>query len=168
MAGTIELKDHCAVLGVPRDAMPALTKRADRKLTRNYHPDVSKLPHTEERFKAVPEVNHVLMDAEKRAADDSVGNVGAGADSERRDFQPPPGRDAGFEFSGAEGEANASDHSALFEALFGRQANRANNAKHAKRTNQANQVNRVNHANLQDHARAAPRKAVAKTTTPGC
>ncbi len=112
----MQFKDYYKTLGVARDAAPEDIKRAYRKLARKFHPDVSKLPNTEERFKEVAEAHEVLMDAEKRAAYDAVGTAGAAG----QDFQPPPGWDAGFEFTGANSGADAADHSAFFEALFGR------------------------------------------------
>ncbi len=116
MRSSMQFKDYYATLGVPRDASADDIKRAYRKLARKYHPDVSKLPDTEERFKAVSEAHEVLMDAEKRAAYDAIGTPGTAG----HEFRPPPGWDAGFEFSGADEGANFTDHSAFFEALFGR------------------------------------------------
>jgi curved DNA-binding protein len=116
MRSSMQFKDYYATLGVPRDASADDIKRAYRKLARKYHPDVSKLPDTEERFKEVSEAHEVLMDAEKRAAYDAIGTPGAAG----QEFRPPPGWDAGFEFSGGEQGADFADHSAFFEALFGR------------------------------------------------
>ncbi len=112
----MQFKDYYSILGVARDAKPEEIKRAYRKLARKYHPDVSKLPDAEERFKEASEAHEVLMDAEKRAAYDAVGTPGPGA----REFRPPPGWDTGFEFSGADAGADFADHSDFFEALFGR------------------------------------------------
>jgi curved DNA-binding protein len=112
----MEFKDYYATLGVARDAAPEEIKRAYRKLARKYHPDVSKLPDAEARFKEVNEAHEVLIDAERRAAYDAVGQPGTNG----QDFQPPPGWDAGFEFSGGPGDEGFADHSAFFEALFGR------------------------------------------------
>jgi curved DNA-binding protein len=114
----MQFKDYYAILGVPRDAAPEDIKRAYRKLARKYHPDVSKLPDTEERFKEIGEAHEVLMDAEKRAAYDAVGAGG----SPGQEFQPPPDWNTGFEFSGRDAGAGFGDHSDFFEALFGRQA----------------------------------------------
>ena len=112
----MQFKDYYAILGVPRDAAPEDIKRAYRKLARKYHPDVSKLPDTEDRFKEVNEANEVLNDAEKRAAYDAVGQPGAA----EHEFRPPPGWDTGYEFSGAGFGGDDAEHSAFFEALFGR------------------------------------------------
>jgi len=113
----MEFKDYYKIMGVDRDATQDEIKRAYRKLARKYHPDVSKEPDAEARFKEVGEAYEVLKDPEKRAAYDQLGaNWKAG-----QEFHPPPGWDAGFEFSG--GGFTGGDTSAFsdfFEALFGR------------------------------------------------
>lgn len=63
-------KDHYATLGVPRNATPEAIKKAYRKLARQYHPDVSREPLAELRFKEVGEAYAILRDAEKRYAYD--------------------------------------------------------------------------------------------------
>ena len=49
----MEFKDYYKVMGVARDATEAQIKQAYRKLARKYHPDVSKEPDAEARFKEV-------------------------------------------------------------------------------------------------------------------
>ena len=113
----MEFKDYYATLGVERSATPDEIKRAYRKLARKYHPDVSKEPDAEARFKEVAEAYEALGDAEKRAAYDDVGK----RYNRGQEFQPPPGWESGFEFSGRDfGGGEAFDHSDFFEALFGR------------------------------------------------
>lgn len=116
----MQYKDYYATLGVARDASADDIKRAYRKLARKYHPDVSKEADAEARFKEVAEAWEVLQDAEKRAAYDEVGRRW-----QQRGAEPPPGWDAGFEFSGAGDGFDAGGfgaHSDFFEALFGRAA----------------------------------------------
>lgn len=113
----MKFKDYYETFGVPRDATQDDIKRAYRKLARKFHPDVSKDPEAEVRFKELGEAYAVLKDPEKRAAYDQVGSQWQAG----QDFQPPPGWDAGFEFTGRE-SGNGMDHSDFFEALFGRHA----------------------------------------------
>lgn len=113
----MEYKDYYKILGVKRDAALDEIKRAYRRLARKYHPDVSKEPNCEERFKEVGEAYEVLKDPQKRAAYD---RLGAGW-RDGQEFRPPPNWDAGFEFSGGPG---AADFSSFFEELFGRGAGR--------------------------------------------
>jgi curved DNA-binding protein len=112
----VQFKDYYQVMGVKRDATQDEIKRAYRKLARKYHPDVSKEPDAEVRFKEVGEAYEVLKDPEKRAAYDQLGaNWKAG-----QDFRPPPDWDAGFEFHGGGfSGADASRFSDFFESLFG-------------------------------------------------
>ena len=81
----MKYKDYYAALGVPRDASEDAIKKAYRKLARQYHPDVSKTPDAEAKFKEVGEAYATLKDPEKRAAYDQLGQRGAG-----EDFSPPP------------------------------------------------------------------------------
>ena len=89
--------DYYAVLGVARDASDADIKKAYRRLARQYHPDVSKDPEGERKFKEVAEAYATLRDPEKRAAYDQLGVHRPG-----EEFQPPPdwgrryGGDSGF------------------------------------------------------------------------
>lgn len=66
-------QDYYSTLGVSRDASPEDIKKAYRNLARKYHPDVSKEPDAEERFKEVNAAYEVLADAEKRAMYDRYG-----------------------------------------------------------------------------------------------
>lgn len=115
----MDYQDYYKVMGVERDATQDQIKRAYKKLARKYHPDVSKDAKAETRFKEVGEAYQVLKDPEKRAAYDQLGkNWQSG-----QDFNPPPGWDAGFEYSGA-GDAggaggDSADFSDFFESLFG-------------------------------------------------
>ena len=113
----MKFKDYYETLGVPRSALQDDIKHAYRKLARKFHPDVSKDPDAEARFKELGEAYAVLKDPEKRTAYDQMGSQWKAG----QDFQPPPGWDAGFEFSGGEfGGAAGADHRDFFEALFGR------------------------------------------------
>jgi curved DNA-binding protein len=110
-------KDYYAVMGVDRDASQDEIKRAYRKLARKYHPDVSKEPDAEARFKELGEAYEVLKDPEKRTAYDGLGkNWQAG-----QDFSPPPDWNEGFEFHGGGFTGATSEQfSDFFDSLFGR------------------------------------------------
>jgi len=113
------VKDYYEVLGVPSGASLDDIKHAYRRLARKYHPDVSTASDAEARFKEIGEAYAVLKDPEKRAAYDDVVARGAGA----ADFQPPPGWDAGFEFSGRDFDVGGGiDQGDLLDALFRSQA----------------------------------------------
>ena len=112
----MEFKDYYKVMGVARDATEAQIKQAYRKLARKFHPDVSKEPDAEARFKEVGEAYEVLRSPEKRAAYDQLGS----GPRPGQDFRPPPDFGTGFEFSGAGPSEGAGDYSDFFESLFGR------------------------------------------------
>ncbi len=112
----MEYKDYYKILGVARNASPDDIKRAFRKLARKYHPDVSKEPNAEARFKEVNEAAEVLRDAEKRAAYDALGSGWQAG----QEFRPPPGRGPGaqhreFRFS----QGDSAQFSDFFSTLFG-------------------------------------------------
>ena len=112
----MEFKDYYKLLDVDRTAKADDIKSAYRKLARKYHPDVSKEPQAEARFKEIGEAYEVLQDTEKRAAYDQLGNRWRAG----QEFTPPPDWAAGFEFTpGGASAADATDYSDFFSALFG-------------------------------------------------
>jgi len=113
----MKYKDYYSVLGVDRNASADDIKRAYRKLARKYHPDVSKEPNAEEKFKEVAEAYETLKDPEKRAAFDQLGSFQPG-----QDFRPPP--DWWKQFSDAQPEFEDVDLADLFAGLSGRAGHR--------------------------------------------
>lgn len=71
-------RDYYDVLGVARGADEAEVKKAFRRLARELHPDVSKDPDAEARFKELAEAYEVLSDPDKRARYDRFGHEGVG------------------------------------------------------------------------------------------
>ena len=76
--------DYYKTLGLERNATEADIKKAYRSLAHKYHPDVSKEPDAENKFKEVAEAYATLKDPEKRAAYDNLGQHRQGDD-----FVPP-------------------------------------------------------------------------------
>src|SRR5256885_10155466 len=70
-------RDYYEVLGISRTATAEEIKFAYRSLARKYHPDVSKEPQADSRFKEINEAYEVLSQEEKRRIYDTYGHQGA-------------------------------------------------------------------------------------------
>jgi len=64
-------------LGVSKNASQDEIKKAYRKLSKKYHPDINKEPGAEDKYKEVQEAYETLSDEQKRAAYDQYGAAGA-------------------------------------------------------------------------------------------
>lgn len=134
----MEFKDYYGVLKVPSSASHDEIKRAYRKLARKYHPDVTKDPNGEARFKELAEAYEALGDAPKRKAYDAA--VARHQRGEAFDTSAEAGARAQNAWPGSSGNGagdglgNGSDmdHSDFFESLFG-QAARAAGSRDAPR-----------------------------------
>jgi curved DNA-binding protein len=113
----MEFKDYYDTLGVSEDAPADEIKKTYRKLARKYHPDVSKEPDAETKFKDLGEAYEVLRDPGKRAEYDQLRQYGSGQSGE---FEPPPGWSASSQFGGGGFTgADASQFSDFFGSIFG-------------------------------------------------
>ena len=103
-------------LGLSKDASQDEIKRAYRKLSKKYHPDINKEPGAEEKYKEILEAYETLSDAQKRAAYDQYGPDGANGFGGQGSFG---GFDGGAGFGGFED---------IFLSFFGGGATRNPNA----------------------------------------
>lgn len=100
----MDKRDYYEILGVSKTASEQEIKSAFRKLAKKYHPDVSKEPDAEAKFKEAQEAYAVLSDADKRRQYDQFGHAA---------FQNGgAGGAAGFDFSDF-------DFSDIFGDIFG-------------------------------------------------
>ena len=103
-------------LGVSKDDSQDEIKRAYRKMSKKYHPDINKEPGAEEKYKEVQEAYETLSDDQKRAAYDQYGPDGANGFGGQGGFG---GFDGGAGFGGFED---------IFSSFFGGGATRNPNA----------------------------------------
>ena len=103
-------------LGVSKDASLDEIKRAYRKMSKKYHPDINKEPGAEEKYKEVQEAYETLSDDQKRAAYDQYGPDGANG------FGGQGG------FGGFDGGAGFGGFEEIFSSFFGGGATRNPNA----------------------------------------
>lgn len=68
-------RDFYEVLGVSKTASKDEIKKAYRKLSKKYHPDINKEPDADEKFKEVKEAYEVLSDDSKRSHYDQFGHT---------------------------------------------------------------------------------------------
>lgn len=106
----MDYKDYYKIMGVSRDAAAKDIKMAYRRLARKYHPDLSKEPKAEEKFKELGEAYEVLKDPEKRKIYDQYGNDW----EQRQRAQSAPSGPAWDDLN-----ANHQYSSDFFESLFG-------------------------------------------------
>jgi molecular chaperone DnaJ len=68
-------RDYYEVLGISNSASKDEIKKAYRKLSKKYHPDINKEPDADEKFKEVKEAYEVLSDDQKRSHYDQFGHT---------------------------------------------------------------------------------------------
>lgn len=98
------MTDYYEILGVDKNAGKDEIKGAFRKLARQHHPDVSKAPDAEEKFKELGKAYETLMDDDKRSLYDRYGEDGL----------KNAGFDNGGPFAGGFGDLND-----IFNSFFG-------------------------------------------------
>src|SRR5690606_3841556 len=103
-----------------RDASAQEVARAYRKLARKYHPDVSKEPNAEARFKEVQEAYDVLKDPDKRRLYDKYGPQWKAISEGRRPPGGPGPSKVRFDFSSF-GFGDTDDLRSIFEQVFAQQ-----------------------------------------------
>lgn len=100
-------RDYYEVLGVSKDASKDEIKKAYRKLSKKYHPDINKEEGADEKFKEITEAYEVLIDQNKRANYDQFGHSG------------PQGGFGGQGFGGQDFSGFGGGFEDIFSTFFG-------------------------------------------------
>ncbi|MGT2926970.1 molecular chaperone DnaJ [Streptococcus cuniculipharyngis] len=103
-------------LGVAKDASQDDIKKAYRKMSKKYHPDLNKEAGAEQKYKDIQEAYETLSDSQKRAAYDQYGAAGANGG-----FGGGAGGFGGFDgagFGGFDG-AGFGGFEDIFSSFFG-------------------------------------------------
>lgn len=103
-------RDLYEVLGVSKGASDDEIKKAYRKLSKKFHPDINKEAGSEDKFKEVAEAYEVLSDANKRAAYDQYGHAST---------DPNFGAGGGGYGGGGFGGFGGGGFEDIFESFFG-------------------------------------------------
>ncbi|KRL04286.1 molecular chaperone DnaJ [Liquorilactobacillus oeni] len=102
-----EIRDPYETLGVSKDASAAEIKKAYRRLSKKYHPDLNKEPGAEAKFKEVNEAYEILSNPQKKAQFDQYGSTG-GQQGFGGNYQ-----------SGGFGDFGGSGFEDIFSSFFG-------------------------------------------------
>jgi curved DNA-binding protein len=157
----VSYKDYYEVLGVSRSASADEVQKAFRGLARKHHPDVSKEPKADEKFKQINEAYEVLKDSEKRALYDKYGPAWK-AISEGR--QPPPGAEnVRFDmgdmggFGGAQG-FDPNDLQSIFEQMFAGQVSGMGGRQRRQRATRGRDLESVIEIGIEEAFRGGARE----------
>lgn len=105
-------RDYYEVLGLSKGASDDEIKKAYRKLSKTYHPDINKESDAEAKFKEVSEAYEILSDSQKKAAYDQYGHAGTDPNYGGGGF----GGFGGGGFSSSGGFGGFED---IFDSFFG-------------------------------------------------
>ena len=108
-------RDYYEVLGLSKGASKEEIKRAYKKLSKKYHPDINKDEDADVKFKEIAEAYEVLSDEQKKAQYDQFGHAGMGQGAGGQGF-------GGFNAGGFGGFED------IFSSFFGGGARRDPNA----------------------------------------
>lgn len=112
-------RDYYEVLGLSKGASAAEIKKAYRKLSKQYHPDLNKEAGADEKFKEIAEAYEILSDDNKKAQYDRFGHSAF----EQGGF----GGAGGFSgFGGGFSDADFDDLGDIFSSFFGGGGRRRN------------------------------------------
>lgn len=111
----MKFKDYYSVLGIDPEADDKAVKVAYKKLARQFHPDVSKHPQAEEKFKQIGEAYEVLHNAKERAKYDELRRHHL---NRSRNQQANAGAGQGYYQQQADPEAD-QDFTDFINSLFG-------------------------------------------------
>lgn len=100
-------RDYYDILGVSKDASKDEIKKAYRKLSKKYHPDINKEEGADEKFKEISEAYETLSDENKRANYDQFGHDG------------PQGGFGGQGFGGQDFSGFGGGFEDIFSSFFG-------------------------------------------------
>ncbi|WEG72746.1 molecular chaperone DnaJ [Vagococcus intermedius] len=103
-------RDYYEVLGVTKSSTDAEIKKAYRKLSKQYHPDINKEADAEDKFKEISEAYEILSDPQRKAAYDQYGHAGT---------DPNYGGGAGGFGGFGGGAAGFGGFEDIFESFFG-------------------------------------------------
>lgn len=119
----MEYIDYYKVLGISKNASQEEIKKAYRKLSRKYHPDVNPNDQTAlAKFQEINEANQVLSDPEKRKKYDEYGKDWEHADAFEKAKQQNKNTHYRSKASAGNQNFERADFSDFFEAMFGNRA----------------------------------------------
>lgn len=144
----MEYKDYYKIMGVSASASQDEIKHAYRKLARKYHPDVSKEPDAEAKFKDLGEAYEVLKNPEKRAKYDQYGKYWQQQSQQPGgNSQGPGGRPQGFSHD------EQVDFEEFINSIFGSRFNQNPRTRNRSRPTRGEDIHAKLNISLEDSFR---------------